>query len=191
MAAVSSQTFSQEMRQQANAALMKLDKGAREKISDTYFDSPNRGRTPFEGSRRTKRIHNSLWKAIRSISICNCNQRGFSEAIRRLSRRVRIEKKNCKSKSNFWFRRNNFLRLCVLRVVQDSQAHLEKILNVDEFMKRIFSVIHSNDPIARSLTLRYKFKFAAKVARENNNFYIRMFGSLAPIVAERKNVHHR
>lgn len=51
--------------------------------------------------------------------------------------------------------RNNFLRLCVLKVTQQSEKHLEKILNVDEFVKRIFSVIHSNDPVARAITLRY------------------------------------
>lgn len=50
---------------------------------------------------------------------------------------------------------NNFLRLCVLKVTQQSEKHLEKILNVDEFVKRIFSVIHSNDPVARAITLRY------------------------------------
>ena len=50
--------------------------------------------------------------------------------------------------------RNNFLRLCVLKVTQQSEKHLEKILNVDEFVKRVFSVIHSNDPVARAITLR-------------------------------------
>lgn len=53
------------------------------------------------------------------------------------------------------FHRNNFLRLCVLKVTQQSEKHLEKILNVDEFVKRVFSVIHSNDPVARAITLRY------------------------------------
>lgn len=53
------------------------------------------------------------------------------------------------------FSRNNFLRLCVLKVTQQSEKHLEKILNVDEFVKRVFSVIHSNDPVARAITLRY------------------------------------
>lgn len=52
------------------------------------------------------------------------------------------------------FFRNNFLRLCVLKVTQQSEKHLEKILNVDEFVKRVFSVIHSNDPVARAITLR-------------------------------------
>lgn len=50
--------------------------------------------------------------------------------------------------------RNNFLRLCVLKVTQQSEKHLEKIINVDEFVKRVFSVIHSNDPVARAITLR-------------------------------------
>lgn len=66
---------------------------------------------------------------------------------------------------------NNFLRLCVLKVTQQSEKHLEKILNVDEFLKRIFSVIHSNDPVARAITLR-------------------LLGSLASIIPERKNAHH-
>ncbi|XP_028676160.1 integrator complex subunit 7 [Erpetoichthys calabaricus] len=66
---------------------------------------------------------------------------------------------------------NNFLRLCVLKVTQQSEKHLEKILNVDEFVKRIFSVIHSNDPVARAITLR-------------------IVGSMASIIPERKNAHH-
>lgn len=66
---------------------------------------------------------------------------------------------------------NNFLRLCVLKVTQQSEKHLEKILNVDEFVKRVFSVIHSNDPVARAIT-------------------IRMLGSLASIIPDRKNAHH-
>ncbi|XP_041069699.1 integrator complex subunit 7 [Carcharodon carcharias] len=66
---------------------------------------------------------------------------------------------------------NNFLRLCVLKVTQQSEKHLEKILNVDEFVKRVFSVIHSNDPVARAITLR-------------------MLGSMASIIPDRKNAHH-
>lgn len=42
----------------------------------------------------------------------------------------------------------------MLRVCQQSEKHLDKILNVDEFVRRIFSVMHSNDPVARALTLR-------------------------------------
>ncbi|XP_063990575.1 integrator complex subunit 7 [Diachasmimorpha longicaudata] len=65
----------------------------------------------------------------------------------------------------------NFLRVWVLRVCQQSERHLDKILNVDEFVKRIFSVIHSNDPVARALTLR-------------------TLGSAASIIPERQQVHH-
>uniref|UniRef100_A0AAX7SZJ8 Integrator complex subunit 7 n=1 Tax=Astatotilapia calliptera TaxID=8154 RepID=A0AAX7SZJ8_ASTCA len=75
------------------------------------------------------------------------------------------------NRSLFLFSSNNFLRLCVLKVTQQSEKHLEKILNVDEFVKRVFSVIHSNDPVARAITLR-------------------MLGSLASIIPERKNAHH-
>ncbi|XP_018575936.1 integrator complex subunit 7 [Anoplophora glabripennis] len=66
---------------------------------------------------------------------------------------------------------NNFLRLCVLRVCQQSEKHLDKISNVDEFVRRIYSVIHSNDPIARAVTLR-------------------IFGAVAAIIPERQQIHH-
>ncbi|XP_067029171.1 integrator complex subunit 7-like isoform X1 [Acropora muricata] len=66
---------------------------------------------------------------------------------------------------------NNFLRLCILKVTQQSEKHLDKVLNVDEFLKRIYSVIHSNDPVARAITVRF-------------------LGSIACLVSERKNVHH-
>lgn len=66
---------------------------------------------------------------------------------------------------------SNFLKLCVLNVVRQSERHLDKITNVDEFVKRIFAVIHSNDPVARALTLR-------------------TLGAIASIIPERKQVHH-
>lgn len=66
---------------------------------------------------------------------------------------------------------SNFLRLWVLRVCQQSERHLDKILNVDEFIRRIFSVIYANDPIARALTLR-------------------TLGSLGGLIPEKKKVHH-
>ncbi|KAG7298858.1 hypothetical protein JYU34_017311 [Plutella xylostella] len=66
---------------------------------------------------------------------------------------------------------NNFLRLWVLRVCQQSEKHLDKILNVDEFLRRVFSVLHSNDPVARALALK-------------------TLGAVAGIIPERQNVHH-
>ncbi|XP_075559046.1 integrator complex subunit 7-like isoform X1 [Dermacentor variabilis] len=66
---------------------------------------------------------------------------------------------------------SNFLRMLVLKVVQQSERHLDKVLNIDEFVRRIFSVMYSNDPVARALTLR-------------------TLGSIAAIVAERKDLHH-
>ncbi|EEC00174.1 integrator complex subunit, putative [Ixodes scapularis] len=66
----------------------------------------------------------------------------------------------------------NFLRMLVLKVMQQSDKHLDKILNIDEFVRRIFSVMYSNDPVARALTLRS----------------VPML--IAEIVAERKNLHH-
>ncbi|KAF0300302.1 Integrator complex subunit 7 [Amphibalanus amphitrite] len=66
---------------------------------------------------------------------------------------------------------SNFTRLCILRVCQQSERHLDKILNVDEVVRRIFSVIHSNDPVARGLALS-------------------TLGSLSAIIPQRKQVHH-
>ncbi|XP_045470369.1 integrator complex subunit 7 [Harmonia axyridis] len=66
---------------------------------------------------------------------------------------------------------NNFLRLCVLRVCQQSDKHLDKISNVDEFVRRVYSVLHSNDPIGRAITLR-------------------TFGAVAAIIPERQQIHH-
>ncbi|XP_065225869.1 integrator complex subunit 7 [Planococcus citri] len=66
---------------------------------------------------------------------------------------------------------NNFLRLWIVKVCQQSEKHFDKIINVDEFIRRVFSVIHSNDPVARALTLR-------------------TLGSVAGIIPERQNVHH-
>ena len=67
------------------------------------------------------------------------------------------------------------MRLCIVRVAQQSTKHLDKILNVDEFMKRIYTVIHSNDPYARALTLRYDYFL--KVFQIPNNFKLK-FGCL-------------
>lgn len=66
---------------------------------------------------------------------------------------------------------SNLVRLWVLRVCQQSEKHTEKILNVDEFVKRIFMVIHSNDPVARALTLR-------------------TLGAVAGVIPEKHQVHH-
>lgn len=61
--------------------------------------------------------------------------------------------------------------MCVLRVCQQTEKHLDKISNVDEFIRRVYSVIYSNDPIARALTLR-------------------TLGAVAGIIKERAQVHH-
>ncbi|XP_044738328.1 integrator complex subunit 7 [Chrysoperla carnea] len=65
----------------------------------------------------------------------------------------------------------NFLRIWILRVFEQSEKHLDKILNVDEFVRRVYSVMHSNDPVARALTLR-------------------TLGACAGIIPERQQVHH-
>ena len=66
---------------------------------------------------------------------------------------------------------SNFSRLLVLKVLKECERHLDKILTVDEFVRRIYFVTHSNDPIARSIALR-------------------ALGSISSVVYDRKNVHH-
>jgi len=67
---------------------------------------------------------------------------------------------------------SNFLKMCVLRVCQQSSIHLDKVTSVDELVRRIITVINSNDPVARALTLR-------------------VLGAIAAIIPERKAVHHK
>ncbi|XP_015789504.1 integrator complex subunit 7-like [Tetranychus urticae] len=66
---------------------------------------------------------------------------------------------------------SNFSRLLILKVIHESEKHLDKIINMDEFVRRLFNVTYSNDPIARSITLR-------------------ALASISCIIAERKNIHH-
>ncbi|XP_063706873.1 integrator complex subunit 7 [Culicoides brevitarsis] len=73
--------------------------------------------------------------------------------------------------AEFFHGGSNLIRLWVLRVCQQSEKHLEKILNVDQFVKRIFNVIHSNDPVARALTLK-------------------TLGAVAGVIPEKQDVHH-
>ncbi|CAD7091372.1 unnamed protein product [Hermetia illucens] len=73
--------------------------------------------------------------------------------------------------AEFFRNGSNLLRLWVLKVCQQSDKHLDKILNIDEFVKRIFMVIHSNDPVARALTLR-------------------TLGAVSRVIPEKQQVHH-
>ena len=66
---------------------------------------------------------------------------------------------------------SNFCRLLVLRVLEQTRKHLAKISNSTEFVRRIFSVSYSNDPVARAITLR-------------------TLGAIASITSDRKDIHH-
>lgn len=48
----------------------------------------------------------------------------------------------------------NLLRLHILRVFQLAQKHLGKVSSPEELVRRLSLVCHSNDPVARALTLR-------------------------------------
>lgn len=73
--------------------------------------------------------------------------------------------------SEFFWNGSNLLRFWVLKVCQQSENHLDKILNIDAFVKRIFMVTHSNDPIARAIALR-------------------TLGAVSRIIPEKQQVHH-
>ncbi|EDV19481.1 uncharacterized protein TRIADDRAFT_33402 [Trichoplax adhaerens] len=73
--------------------------------------------------------------------------------------------------TDLFYSGSNFLRLCILQVTKDSRKHLGKILNVEDCVRRLYSVMLSNDPVARAITLR-------------------VFGNIASIIAEHKNIHH-
>ncbi|CAG2105633.1 unnamed protein product [Medioppia subpectinata] len=55
--------------------------------------------------------------------------------------------------------------------MRESEKHLDKIVNIDEFVRRLFAVTFSNDPLARSITLR-------------------TLANMARIVRHRKSIHH-
>ncbi|KAH9497646.1 Integrator complex subunit 7 [Dermatophagoides farinae] len=66
---------------------------------------------------------------------------------------------------------SNFLRILILQVFKESEKHLDKILNIDEFVRHLFAVSYSNDPLARSITLQ-------------------TLGHIARIVSNNKNIHN-
>ncbi|XP_030372350.1 integrator complex subunit 7 [Scaptodrosophila lebanonensis] len=73
--------------------------------------------------------------------------------------------------SEFFVSGSNLLRFWVLRVCQQSENHLDKILSIDSFVRRIFMVMHSNDPVARALLLR-------------------TLGAVSRVIPEKQQVHH-
>ena len=66
---------------------------------------------------------------------------------------------------------SNFCKLLIHRVIQESSNHLDKISNSEEFIRRIFSVSYSNDPIARAITLQ-------------------VLAAISHIAHDRKDIHH-
>ena len=49
---------------------------------------------------------------------------------------------------------SNFIRFAILRVFERCKDQVPLITNVDEVLNRITVVLHSNDPVARAVTLR-------------------------------------
>ncbi|KAF9363024.1 Integrator complex subunit 7 [Mortierella sp. NVP85] len=54
-----------------------------------------------------------------------------------------------------YFRNSNNIQRCsILQVFKKSRHHLEKVVNVDEAIRRMSPMLQSNDPLARAITLR-------------------------------------
>ncbi|WKX95632.1 hypothetical protein Q1695_012246 [Nippostrongylus brasiliensis] len=66
---------------------------------------------------------------------------------------------------------SNALRMTIARVLSECRSHLSLVFSGSEIFKRFLSVSHSNDPVARAMTLQ-------------------VLASLAPISPESKQVHH-
>lgn len=66
---------------------------------------------------------------------------------------------------------SNPLRMTIARVLSECRSHLSLVFSGSEIFKRFLSVSHSNDPVARAMTLQ-------------------VLASLAPISPESKQVHH-
>ncbi|KAI8601928.1 hypothetical protein EDD21DRAFT_304425 [Dissophora ornata] len=67
---------------------------------------------------------------------------------------------------------NNIQRHAILQVFKKSHQHLNKVINVEETIKRISPMLQSNDPLARAITLR-------------------VLGCMATIVSDRIDVYHK
>lgn len=148
-----------EPEQDANTALIELDKGmfiVFKLTSNQFFYSSYCSKRYFLGLRSTK-IGEQCEAIVR-----------FPRLFEKYPFPILINSSLLKLAEVFRTG-SNFLRVWVLRVCQQSEKHLDKILNVDEFVRRIYSVIHSNDPVARALTLR-------------------TLGSVAGIIPERQQV---
>ena len=51
---------------------------------------------------------------------------------------------------------DNFIRFEILKVLEQSSSYYANLGNVDEIFRRFYAVMLCNDPIARSITLRYR-----------------------------------
>ena len=66
---------------------------------------------------------------------------------------------------------NNFIRFCILKVMLSTVNHHHKISGKEILLRPVLSVTYSNDPVARSITLR-------------------VLGVLSSLYAEKRNVLH-
>eukprot|EP01132_Coremiostelium_polycephalum_P010251 gene10251-12571_t len=66
---------------------------------------------------------------------------------------------------------NNLVKHRILKVFQECNREIHKITNIDEILRRIHSVIQSNDPVARSLALR-------------------VLGSIPHLIVDKLYIHH-
>ena len=82
----------------------------------------------------------------------------------------------------------NFVRHNIYQVFESCSALAMLVTNRDEFVRRIFGVMYSNDAIARAVTLRFVASSALFVVTDF--FVCRSLGVLAPLTAKRSTVQH-
>lgn len=137
---MSEAAVSSDIRQEANSALIEVDKGK-------VFNSTNAGRgctcVCCTGLRST-----SVGDQCEAIVKCPALMDKFPFPIMTSTALLKLADVFSAQTTG------NLLRLHILRVFQLSQRHLGKVTNTEELVRRLSLVSHSNDPVARALTLR-------------------------------------
>lgn len=139
------------------------------KMSTSIFSSTNLDRdTPVDANVLLAELDKGL-RSIRPGEQCEAIVR-FPWVFERYPFPILINSA-CLKLAELFKNGSNFCKLLILRVIQESVNHLDKISNSEEFIRRIFSVSYSNDPVARAITLQ-------------------VLAAISQIAHDRKNIHH-
>lgn len=137
---MSEAAVSSDIRQEANSALIEVDKGKVFKPTNTGRDA----RVSFGTGLRSA----SVGEQCEAIVKCPALMDKFPFPIMTSTALLKLADVFSAQTTG------NLLRLHILKVFQLSQRHLGKVTNTEELVRRLSLVSHSNDPVARALTLR-------------------------------------